>query len=645
MAVGVPVKENKEYITDEDLAGAMTDLMARAKKVEAEHEGRRSMHELDHSLWRLDEYILEELRHNSRIKKENYPSFTSNAPRTLSRATMSVLTKNKPRIRINLPTDVTDAESRVINANERLIEGAIYENDLIRGRRGDNNLQQEIVWYIAHRGGVVIRPLVVPESKVTAFPIDVYDPYECVWDDGYEGLIFFARHYREDKPSVIDRWGLEDDDDEPASSASTNEVEMYDVWWTERTEKPETSGTNEGAEKYEAINVYNAVIAGGKWAKTPTLHREFTHIPVYVVRSGGTPARMSGMNGDASGNWRTDQWESIYTNVRATIGWLNRAATLYSLYLREGAIGPWVYKGGKNKNIGSPRAFTTIRIAPGESFGPVAMPAMAQEAKQFMTHVGEEWSKAGVSEVIFGNIPFRMSGFGMLQMTNAVEALMNGYIHAIESVYTFITQELTEQFVTVGKRRKFQLKGFDSRGKAFMENISPKDVTTMYIPEVTLKSGMPDDPSHQGQAAALWTQAGVPRSVIFEKIFNSDDSQAWEREKRRQDIGAMPVVMMLEAVADLVEAGRTEAAKLIMQQLAQQGIQANGTVQSQPAQTGDQSGNVPPNLSGRPESPNPLAQSSAVPAEIMGIGEQSGQFGGGGRPAIGGGSGGAPVGR
>lgn len=599
----------------------ISDLLARVTRVETHHEPRRRMHEEDHALWRLDEYILEEVRHNSRIKRENYPSFTSNAPRTLSRAVMAMLTKNTPRIQIALPPDVTSDESRIINANERLIEGALYENDLLRGRRGDNKLQQEIVWYIAHRGGVILRPLVVPESRVTAFPIDVYDPYECAWDDGYEGLVFFVRHYREDKPSVLDRWNFDEMDGEPECSAATQEVEMYDIWWVEKGDYDNIVDGKPDAEAQP--QVYNAVIAGNKWAKEPTLHREFDHIPVYVVRSGGTPARMGAFDGATNGSWRVDQWESIYTNVRTTVGWINRAATLYSLYLRDGAIGPWVYKGGKNKNIGSPRAFQTIRIAPGEDFGPVGMPQMAAEAKEFMAFVQNEWSKAGVSDVVFGNLPFTVSGFGMLQLRGAIETLIGGFVDAVESAYTFITQELTEQFVIVGRRRKFQVKGFDSRGKAFMEKIQPSDVSKMYIPKVTLKDGMPDDPVQKGNAAQLWMQAGVPRQVIYEQIFDADDSGAWERQKRREDVAALPIVLMLEAVADLVEAGRTEAAKLIIQQLAAQGIQAGGS-----------GGQAPANTTGSPKGTQPRPEQA--PPEIAGIGEQAGAFGGGGRPPVGG---------
>jgi len=592
------------------------DLLARVTKVESQHEMRRSMHEEDHVLWRLDEYILEEVKHNSRIKKENYPSFTSNAPRTLSRAVMAMLTKNAPRIRINLPPDVTMDESRIINANERLIEGALYENDLIRGRRGDQKMQQEIVWYVAHRGGVIIRPLVVPENRITAFPIDVYDPYECAWDDGYEGLTFFVRHYREDLPSVLDRWNFDESEGHPQSSTTTQEVEMFDIWWVEKGDDDSIPDAN------ARPVVYNAVIAGDKWAKEPTLHREFTHIPVYVIRSGGTPARMGNLSGDTYGSWRADQWESIYTNVRTTIAWINRAATLYSLYLRDGAIGPWVYKGGKNKNIGSPRAFTTIRIAPGEEFGPVGMPQMANEAKEFMSFVQNEWSKAGVSDVVFGNLPFTVSGFGMLQLRGAIETLIGGFVDAVESAYSFIAQELTEQFVVIGRKRKFEVKGFDGRGKAFMEKISAKDVSKMYIPQVTLKDGMPDDPVQKGQAAQLWVQAGVPDFIIYEQIFDADDSGAWVREKRRQDISKLPVVLMLEAVADLVEAGRMEAAKLIIQQLAAQGIQAGGEPSKE--------SNVPANTTGRPEGAGP--RSSTLPPEASGIGEQAGAYGGGGRP-------------
>src|SRR3990172_9357730 len=157
----------------------VADLKARITKVEQQHLDRRIVHEQDHSLWRLDQYVLEEIRHNSRLKKENYPSVTSNAPRTLSRAVMAMHNKNRPSLRLQLPPDVSTEESDTINANERLIEGALYENDLIRGRRGDAPLQEELTWFIAHRGGAIFRVLVRPGDKASQFPIDVYDPWEC----------------------------------------------------------------------------------------------------------------------------------------------------------------------------------------------------------------------------------------------------------------------------------------------------------------------------------------------------------------------------------------------------------------------------------------------------------------------------------
>lgn len=578
------------------------DLKARINKVERQHDGRRRMHELDHSLWRLDEYVLEEIRHNSRIKKENYPSFTSNAPRTLSRAVMAMLNKNRPRIRINLPPDVSDAEQDVINANERLIEGALYENDLVRARRGDNKTQYEVTWYLAHRGGVIIRPLVRPGERATQFPIDVFDPYECSWDDGNDGLLFFVRKYNEDIASVLDRWNFEDDEGRPSCN-SADEVEMFDVWWVEKGDDKETPDAS------AAPRVYNAVIAGDRWAKEPTYHAEFDHIPLYVIRAGGTPARMAVMPGDTGVEWRADQWESIYTSIRETVGWINRAATLYSLYLRDGAIGPWVYKGSRNKNITSPRAFTTIRISPGEEFGPVGMPQMAGEAKEFMAFIQTEWQKAGVSEIVFGNLPFTISGFGMTQLRGAVEVLIGQFVDGTETSYQMITHEITEQFVRVGGRKKFQLQGYDRRGKVFMESIRPQDITKVYIPEVTLKDGMPDDPLAMGNAAQMWVAAGAPRREVYERIFNADDAGAWERQRRREEIEALPEIKMLTAIQDLLRVGKRESAQLLIEMLAAQGIgaqpQAPGVTQPEPE-------NLPP--------------------ETAGIGERSGEYGGGGRP-------------
>ncbi len=590
----------------------ISDVLKRVGKVERQHESRRMMHDLDHSLWRLDAYVLEEVRHNSRIKRENYPSFTSNAPRTLSRAVMSMLNANRPRLRIAMPGDVSDEESDVINANERLIEGALYENDLLRGRRGDNNMQREITWYLAHRGGVIIRPLVLPDGRVTKFPIDVFDPYECAWDDGHDGLLFFVRHYSEDIASVRDRWNFKPNE-EPTAVGIDEEVEMYDVWWIEKGDvgQEDATGNDEIVDANADPKVYNCVIAGNRWAKEPTYHKEFDHIPMYVIRPGGTPARMAQLPGESVSVWRADQWESIYTSVRQTIGWINRVATLYSLYLRDGAIGPWVYKGGKNKNIGAPKAFTTIRIAPGEEFGPVGMPQMANEAKEFLGFIQQEWQKAGVSEIMFGNTPFTVSGFGMLQLKGAVEALIGDYVRATEQAYTFITHELTEQFVVIGSRRRFSLKGTDRRGKVFMEKVRPQDIQKVYVPVVTLKNGIPDDVVAKGNAAQMWRAAGAPSQKIFEQIFEADDSAEWARQAKREKVEELPAVLMLEGITDLLRAGKKESAALLMQLL-----QASGALGT---------GNAAPAAPTQP-------QSSAMPPEVAGNGEQKGQFGGGGRP-------------
>lgn len=581
----------------------ISDLVARVVNLENDHVARRTMHEDDHSLWRLDEYVLEEIKHNSRIKRENYPSFTSNAPRTLSRAVLAMLNKNGPRITFQMPPDVSPDEADRIANNERLIYGAIYENDLLRSSRVDNPLQYEITWYIAHRGGVVLRPLVRPDGKRTKFPVDVYDPYECVWDEGYEGLTFFARHYVDQKSAVLDRWNFDESDGEPTCN-SIGEVECYDVWWTEKGDDPQTPDAD------APVKIYNAVITGDRWAKEPTEHKELKRIPVFVVRAGGAPSRMAQMPGDGAQTWRKDQFEGIYTSVRETIGWINRAATLYSLYLRDGAIGPWVYKGAKNRNPGTPRAFQTIRINPGEEFGPVGMPGMANEAKEFLGFIQNEWMKGGVSEIVFGNVPFTVSGFGMLQLRGAVEVLIGSFVKATETAYQLIAEELSSQFVSYGKK-KFDVRGTDGRGKVFMEAIRPADIQRQYVIKVTLKDGMPDDVVAMGNAANQWASAGAPMREIYEKIFGADDPEAWIREKRRQSVEELPEVLMLTAVTDLLRAGRPESAQFLIQLLAKSGLLPQGEA-------------APPGVT--------MPQPTAMPPEVAGKGEQEGKYGGGGRP-------------
>lgn len=586
----------------------LTDLKGHIEDVEKDHIARKHEHELDHSLWRLDSYILEEIRHNTVIKKENFPSFTSNAPYTLSRATMALANRNAPSIRFQLPPDVTEEEEDVASNNERLIYGALFDNDLLRARRDDNTLQYELTWYIIHRGGVLFRPLFEPEKRQAKFRILVYDPYECAWTTDDNGLDFFVRRYKDTENSVKRTWGMKE-----VSTDGEGSVDMFEVWWVELDEE---DGEIDPDSK---PRVYNAVIAGDSWAKEPQHHSEFDHIPVFCIRSGGSPARMPQFTG-TSRNWRVDQWETIYTGVRKTIGWMNRAVTLYSLYLRNGAIGPWVYKGSANKNIARAlNPFKVVRIKPGEEFGPVTPPAMAREAKEFLAFIQGEWQKAGVSEVIFGSLPFTVSGFGMIQLRSAVEILVGNYLRATEQCYSIIADELTQQFISIGGRRKITVKGVDSREASFIERLQPRDIEKRYVIEVNLRDALPDDPVAKGQAGQLWRSAGAPLKTIYEKVLNSQDPGAWERQFRREKIQELPPILMLEAVDDLLKAGRVEAARMVLMLMRQQGLPVDevrnaseAPIQENPSQAG--------------------AMPELMPPEVAGKGEREGKFGGGGRP-------------
>jgi len=595
----------------------LDELKGHILRVETDHQARKSEHELDHSLWRLDEYVLEEIRHNSLIKKENFPSFTSNAPYTLSRATMALANRNTPTIRFKTPPDIEEDEEDKANDNERLIYGALYDNDQLRARRDDNSLQYELTWYIIHRGGVLFRPLFEPEKRFAKFRVHVYDPYECCWEPGEEGLDFFAREYKQPVGEVERSWALED-----VSTDGEENVDVKEVWWVEYGSCPVSPDPD------AKPRVMNAVIAGDQWAKEPTHHPEFDHIPVYCVRAGGSPARMV-QYGGTERNWRVDQWESIYTGVRRTIAWMNRAVSLFGLYLRNGAIGPWVYKGSSNKNIAKAlNPFKVVRIKPGEDFGPSSVPAMAREAKEFLTFIQGEWQKAGVSEVIFGSLPFTVSGFGMIQLRSAVEILVGNYLRATELCYGIIAEELTAQFVSLGGRRKVTVRGVDSREATFYTKLQPRDIDKRFVISVALRDALPDDPVAKGNAGVLWRNAGAPRKVVYEDVLQSADSAAWDRQYRRERIEELPAVMMLEAVDDLIRVGRPEAARLVLQMLIQQGIDPEQLKQGgQPGMMAEGQG------AGQPaEGGGGGARPELMPPEVAGKGEREGEGGGGGRP-------------
>jgi hypothetical protein len=594
------------------------DLLKKVEEIEQKHVNRKASHELDHRLWRLDTYVLDELKHNTLIKKENYPSFTSNAPRTLSRVVTAMLNKNKPLLEITIPLDATVEEEETVNNNERLVNGAFYETDRIRSHKGDTNLQWDITWFIIHRGGVVVRPLFTPGDR-QKFKIAVYDPHECAWERGDDCLDFFVRHYEEERGTVESTWN------KSGIKADSNDmVEVFDIWWIDR-EGAESKEVGEAKDEGDSHDVWNAVVTGKEFLKEPTKHEEFDCVPIYVNRAGGAPSNgsISFGAGTETGQLHTDgsadQWESIYTGVRETIGWMNRVVTLFGIYLRNGAIGPWIYKGRKNKTIEKAlEPFKVAEIDVNEDFAPAGLPQMATEAKEFLEFVRQEWQKAGVSDIVFGDVPFTISGFGMVQLRGAVEILISHFIGATEQTYVNIADELTKQFVKLGGRRKLDIKGTDRRDKEFMAKIKPTDIQKEYITKVTLNEGLPKDPVQLGNAANLWRQAGVPSKKVFDDVFDFEDGQAVWDEGVREDAQRLPQVRLAQAVDLLLEQGKQAEAQLVLQ-LA---MAAGGA--GQQGQAGNLQAAPPAAGGGQPGEEGPPAEFQ--PPELQGDGETGGRL-------------------
>lgn len=577
----------------------ISKLVGYAKSIEDKHEGRRTIHELDHSIWRLDEYVLEELKHNSTLKKENWPTFTSNAPRTLSRVVSAMLNKNKMQIKFLIPPNATEEEENSLNANESLVMGAVYENNQIRAHRGDTSLQWDITWYIIHRGGVATIPLFTPEDKKNKYKISVYDPYECSWEKGNCCLDFFERVYYEDKETVENTWQITGID-----ADANGLVLCRDMWWIDREcDEPDENGVKKITKPHV---VYNAVIAGDKIElKPPTAHPEFECNPAYIHRAGGNPSYVNIKNVENQ-NAIAEQWEGLYTGVRQTIAWINRAATFFGLYLRNGAIGPWVYQGHKNKNISESlkKPFSVIEIGAGEEFGPVSTPSMAGESKEFLAFLQNEWQKGGVTDIVFGDLPFTVSGFGMIQLRGAVEILISSFIKCTEQVYVSIAEELTKQYIKIGK--KTTVKGFDNSDKLFISSIKPSEVSKDFIVQATLNEGLPTDPVAVGNAAAQWKAAGAPEKKIFEDVFNFDNAQALVEEARRERAEALPPVQLAKAIKAFQDNGDEDTAALIFEFASRSGILGGNS---------EQSGQGPQEMNPSESAPNPQYQPPEVRAD------------------------------
>jgi hypothetical protein len=571
--------------------GSTAEVREYAKDLLSRQQKRLQKHIRIERILRLEKWVLEEIRKDAPSKQDDWPTVTSNEPKTLFNAIRRACNKYPVRHQIQLPQLPSDAEHQEINRHEQLLIGAYNDADLLRRRRSMNRLQTDAEWFCSVRGGVFVRPLVLRSAPFTPFRIEIWDPVATVYESGSTGLAFVCHFRIVPKNIVREDYGKEEDADHNGN------VVIMDCWW-----KGNWDDEGDGKAVWNVILSPKRILKGPKEAEEPEEKRKawgkepFDDIPVYCIKN-GSPAEQKPEADDIGDARQEDAWESILDTNEQLYAWFNRILSLYGLIIRQGAIGPYSVDPTLWKQFGDKigKMLKPFGIIPGEAKG-VTPPAMAVEAREMLSYLQGALQRGGVPFSSFGQVPFELSGFGINQLQGGIEVTALPVAQALEDMFWVSDDEILRQCRRL--KGKFRVQGSDNAGKPFLDEIEAAKLDKNYIVDTTMKIALPQDDLMRGQLAQLYDSVGVPKLTIYDQVLELQDPHGEYLRRQKEDMDKDPVLKALAMATAAMAAGQPEKAKYLLIAYAQPLLQANQ--QGAP-------GNPPPEVQ-PPESRGQLAQ-------------------------------------
>lgn len=510
----------KRYEVDHDKA---VDYCAALER-RVDHVARYRMHEEDEALWRLERYTLEELKLVGQgVDPRQWPSFTSNSPRTYWNAIRRATTSHTPLLRVQLPGmpmeqgddfELYKAMLDETSRHERFGYGVLHSIDEQAVKRGMRPFQDNLAWHLAIRGGVFIRPWFDPDAR-NNFRVDLWDPRTVSYEPGEDGLDYVCHHYSEPEYSVLQRYYVTDEDQKrKLKPDEAGNIDIYDIWWCEYDDK--------GKEHIWSI----VVAAGGCVLQEAYEHRDMDHVPVFLVRTFGPDIESIPEHKNIT---RTVEgsWETIYTANKSIYPWINRITTLYALYLRNSAIGPWHARGTDANEEQLRKALQPFQIVQSRradaTIQPLTPPAMAGEVKEFFQYLQGAEQRGSVPYSVLGQIPFELSGFAVNQLQGAVAIPAGEVTKSMGWVYRLAIDELIQQFRQRAKNGRVTVKGMDSRKAQFIEDIKRSELRDKYFLDVKIAPELPSDQLQMANVAKMLSDMGIDPITIMDEYLNIEN--------------------------------------------------------------------------------------------------------------------------
>jgi hypothetical protein len=247
---------------------------------------------------------------------------------------------------------------------------------------------------------------------------------------------------------------------------------------------------------------------------------------------------------------------------------------------------------------------------PGTRMEPVRPPDIAMSAPQLFNIIDREIQANDLATIEYGMIAGTEypSGKSMLALQEGKDSKITPILNALSSIFEDTIEMLVNQYAEVGA--KLTVKGYDSKGKLFYQEVKPTDVKKPWDIEVKFISITPEQETQNIAKAQMLTNMGVAEDYIYENALQMQDPDKPKRQKLLQELeNTNPVIKTLHQLEAAKKEGHTKEAQVLAFQLKAMIEKFSASLQPAPEQPAPQEQLPPDQAQPSPEQMPPAAPS------------------------------------
>ena len=477
-------------------------------------------------------------------KRETEISFVSPNPRSYADHVHSRIASAERQIICRVLEKEGEDKRAAISKLERLINFAFEKADeRLTGVLQLPGLLDYSIWTGMLRGRMAGRFLVREAQENVIFDFLPYDPRYFSYEIGRNGIKSTCYKTYRSAVTIKDEYGKE------ARAEENNEVRDY---W----------------ELVEPGKIINTVICGNEFLLEPQTHL-IPCFPIQHLAVGGIPPINS------AGTLGTVHGDSIYAAARSIYKFENDLISMWASHaklLYKQPIINYYDEEGLKLTTTSFMAEDVINVPMGHNkLEASPTKEISQTLVNLVGFIGSLRQRATLPDIEFGELRnFPLSGTAINELQQARDKIYGPLIRALNIYYTNISNLLEQQLISKELSVKVQS---EVAQKYFEVNVEPVDLKVPHIIRVEFTSRTPWTQLDSYQIGDMAKRLGLPDEFIWEFILKVPDPKGLTDQVAIEIAEHSPTLMRLRAIKVLLNQGREDEAKSLIEELYTEWLQ------------------------------------------------------------------------